>query len=204
VGNASVRLPDNAISASEILDEPGLAQRLRPGDIDLTGTFSMADVVVCSISIPAAGFIVVEANGQARFEGTNVNSPNFFDYQIDENSGGDLDSNFSQRIGFAAPPTISNVWMPLSIRRSYFKASAGQYVFRLEATSQSNSGSQFIWNPLITATYFPVAYGSVISASSSSDASIPTGARPIEIQGDNEANPGPVRQTYEIDLSAPR
>lgn len=203
VGNASVGLPDDAVSSQEILDEPGLAQRALPGDFDLTFAPVMSDVVVCTLTIPAPGFILVEANGQARFEGTNVNAPNFFEYQIDETAGGGLDSNYYQRVGFAAPPTISNVWLPLAIRRSYYKAAPGQYVFRLEASTQSEEGTRFIWNPLITAMYIPRAYGAVVTPASISDPGVPANAKFIEIQGDNEANPGPARQTYEADLSVP-
>lgn len=204
LGDDAVQVPDDAISSAEILDEPGLAQGMHPGDFDLTGLLNLTDVVVCTLTTPAPGFIVVEAVGQSRFAGTNVNRPNYFDYQLDETSGGDLDSNFYQRIGFGASAAIANTWWPFSIRRTYYKPEAGTFVFRLEAADRSIEGTKSIWNSVITATYFPRAYGPVQSALSNSENGIPPGARAIMIQGDNESNPGPTRETYEFDLQTPK
>lgn len=203
-GDDAVQVPDDAISNGEILDEPGLAQGLRAGDVDVTSMLSVSDIVVCTLTIPAPGYIVVEANGQSRFAGTNVNDPNYFDFQIDETAGGLIDINHYQRVGFGASAAVANTWWPISIRRTYYKAAAGTYVFRLEAVNGNNQGTKSIWNPVITATYFPRAYGPIINAAAAGDPDIPASARALDVQGDNVANPGPTRQVFEYDLSEPK
>ena len=162
IGDPSIRLPDDAINALEVLDEPGIAQAHVNGDLVVPA--AMGDLVRVTINTPAAGYIVVEADGQHRLSGNGANA-NVADFQIDETMGGGLDGDHYFASGYNAATPNGTTWHPLSIRRTYFKA-AGSYTFRLEGFVASNplGGTNNLWNATITATYYPTAYGSVIAA----------------------------------------
>lgn len=199
-GDASVALPSDAIAAPEVLDEPGIAQGRRAGDIALTGLTSMVDIVVCTLTIPAPGYIAVAANAQARFENTSVNDGNYIDYQIDETSGGSPEIDYSRRVGFASAPTISNVWWPFFALRTYYKADPGTYVFRLEGLDGSGEGDKWAWNPVITATYFPTSYGAVSTFVTAAEAIQFESVVTEDAYGDNEQADGAIRTVYRVDL----
>jgi len=84
-GNPSVTLPPDAVSASEVLDEPGIAQGKNVGTLSVTGT--MTDFTLVTITIPASGYVVVEANATHALDCDGVNA-NSAQLQIDETSGG--------------------------------------------------------------------------------------------------------------------
>ena len=161
-GDASVSLPTDAISSIEMLDEPGIAQGHSNGLENILTGGTMADIVTVSITIPSAGYIVVEADGQHGMAGNGVDR-NTADIQIDETPGGITDANHYFISGYN--PTSSQFsWNPVSVRRVYQKA-AGTYTFRLEARGNNPAGlSNYLWNPTITATFYPTAYGTVTTA----------------------------------------
>jgi hypothetical protein len=163
VGDASVVLPADAISAGEILDEPGIAQGKVNGSVSLSTVATMADIVTVTITTPAPGYIVVQASGQHRFDGDGVNS-NVGYFQIDETAGGAIDGNHYNVSGWFGGSVNVQSYHPMYITRTYFK-SAGTYTFRLEAYA-SNPGAltNYIYNPVITAIYTPTGYGAVTTA----------------------------------------
>lgn len=161
-GNASVILPGNAIAAGEILDEPGIAQGHAIGQINIPAGGTMTDLVTVSITTPAAGYIVIHANAQHGLGG-NGTSLNYASLQIDETAGGGTDANHYFASGFS-PTSNHFTWNPVSLMRTYNKP-AGTYTFRVEGAA-ANPGSldNYLWNPTITATFYPTAYGTVTTA----------------------------------------
>ena len=169
IADSKVQLPDSSISSPEIKDEPGIAQGiLNTGSVYVTGETSMIDIITTTITIPAPGYVVLETAGQGAFSGTT--SGNYIACQIDKTAGGSRDNNYYHYVGFSAPPNTSYIYLPISIRRTYYESSAGTYTYRLEALDQTLNCSKYIWNPVITATYFPTSYGTVSAIVTSTEA----------------------------------
>jgi hypothetical protein len=122
------------------------------------------------------------------------------EFQIDETAGGVADADHSFRVGFDAAPTISNSWWPVSTTRSYYKPTAGTYTFHFEALDGNLSGFKFMWNPIITATYYPTSYGSVASYVSASDIIDYPDAVSETVNGDNVQIVPVSRTAYRVDL----
>jgi hypothetical protein len=166
-GDASVQLPANAISAGEILDEPGIAQGHTSGQVNVPIGATMGDIVTVTLTTPAAGYIVVQADGQHGLGGSATSTQNSAYIQIDETAGGTADGSHYFSSGyFQGPAGAHNFfsWTPVSVHRTYYKA-AGTYTFRLEASGTQNEAAyNYFWNPTITATFYPTSYGTVTAA----------------------------------------
>jgi hypothetical protein len=157
-GDATVQLPTDAIDSGEILDEPGIAQGHVSGSMNL-GT-SMTDIVTATITIPSTGYIVVEADGQHNVAG-NGSTFNYASLQITETSGSGLDSDHYFVSGYGGVAPSGSNYHPVSIRRTYFK-NAGTYTFYFQGyKSQGASLFNYVFDPTITATYYPTSYGGV-------------------------------------------
>ena len=165
--DASVQLPDNAISAEEILDEPGIAEGLAHS-VTVTDATSMIDLVTVTIDIPAPGYVVLEASAEAVVYGT-IDS-NRMACQIDKTAGGTQDNFYYYYVGFATPPNTGEISLPVSMRRKYYETSAGSYTYRFEARDVTSNGNKYVWNPVITATYYPTSYAPMMAVVSASEA----------------------------------
>ncbi len=90
-GDNSVRLPTGAIDASEILDEPGIAQGHNGNQVSLANTSSggsMKDLTTVTITIPSDGYIILQGRVVIDLFGTAGDNSGFL--QIDETQGGGL------------------------------------------------------------------------------------------------------------------
>lgn len=116
----------------------------------------MQDLVSCTLTVDAPGYLVVRGRTLLWIEGATAN----YGYlQIDETAGGGLDTDYVE--GGANIDALQV--FPLSVERVYTKP-AGTYVFRLEARSAEFNTSGAItkmFNHQITATYYPKTYGTV-------------------------------------------
>lgn len=157
-GDASVVLPAGAISATEQFNEPGISFGTYYDFVSVHDTAAMTDIVTTTITIPAAGYIVVEVDSYVGLLSTT--SPNIVIYQIDETAGGARDSTHGV-VGMASPPNIQWMYYPVAKQRVYYKPSAGSYTFRFEAMSEFADGGQYFEGSTIRATYYPTSYGSV-------------------------------------------
>jgi len=197
-GDSSVILPDSAISADEVLDEPGIAQGiLKSGSVTVTDSTSMFDIVTVTINIPAAGYIVVEATAMAWLFGAAAE--NAMVCQIDETEGGQQDENYYYLVGLGDPsPDI--MYLPVTMRRTYFKDVAGSYQFRFEAKDATTGGGKRFSNPVITAIYFPTSYGPVNAFVSSAEASEFENAEAVTMNGQAHAGSASSESAYLVDL----
>jgi hypothetical protein len=166
-GDDAVRLPASSISAAEILDEPGIAQGHTNGQVNVPIGATMGDIATVTLTTPAAGYIVVQADGQHGMGGSATSTQNYAYFQIDETAGGAADGGHYFTSGyFGAPAGAHNffTWTPVSVHRTYYKV-AGTYTFRLEASGTQNEAAyNYFWNPTITATFYPTSYGTVTAA----------------------------------------
>ncbi len=153
------RLRNVPYSFRTAIDEPGIAQELSSTVIDVTGENSYITIISVTIDIPAPGYVVVEAIGNAVFH--NTTGPNSMFYTIDKGwtSG---TGNRSLYVGFQTDtPSLNMIYFPISSKRTYYETTAGSHTYRLAAHDISMVGTKFIYRPVITATYFPTSYGTV-------------------------------------------
>ncbi len=180
-GDNAVLLPDNSISSYEVRDEPGIAQGYEYGMAHPAfGTTTMSDIVTVSLTTPAWGYIVVEADAQHNIGGNETAIANYAVFQIDETAGGEIDPGHQFTSGYTSGDFGTHnfvAWAPVSIRRTYYKP-AGTYTFRLESYGyQTESVENFFLNPTITATYYPSSYGPVTTEVTAAEAAQFQGVR---------------------------
>ena len=167
-GNDAVKFPDDALSAPELLDEPGIAGTYRDATVELAQKSNdMMDLAVTAITTPADGYIMVRGGTTLIASGTNKRNQAYL--QIDENSGGGLLPAFYVVAGPGSvdydkdSPDIEH-YVPVSIDRIYFKP-AGTYEFRIEARAHAQNGDGSVTqmlNPRISALFIPTAYGALV------------------------------------------
>ena len=172
-GDFAVQLPTGSINAGEILDESGIALGHLAGvTVALNLGPAMLNVVSVTLVTPSAGYVVVRAHATHQLAGDGANR-NYSTLQISENVLGSPEAGQLTSSGYTtvAPATVQHV--PVSLERAYFK-SAGSYTFYLQAvTSAAGTFTSSLYNPMISATYFPTSYGAVTA---SADAKGPLGA----------------------------
>jgi hypothetical protein len=157
----------------------------------------MFDIVTVTINIPAAGYIVVEATAMAWLFGSAPGNAMYC--QIDEDQGGQPKENYYYFVGLVDPsPDI--MYLPVTMRRTYFKESAGSYEFRFEAKDATTDGGKRFSNPVITAMYFPTSYGTVSAFVSSAEASEFENAEPVIINSNAGADAEKSETAYLVDL----
>ena len=158
--NANFAAVEAAVTALENA-QPIVAHGRAAGSLNfVTATTEAEDIVTVSLTAPAAGVVVVQATAQAGLSGTT--NPNFMAFQIDTTEGGVLNGNGEHDflVGFEDPANTGTAYLPVAIQRA-FEVGAGTSTFRLEATNQSSDGSQYLWNPTITATWYPAAVADI-------------------------------------------
>lgn len=81
-----VQLPTDAIDDDETLDEPGISQNVNSNLLVLNSA-AMTDIVTTTITIPDAGYIVIEASTTLQIAGI-TEGHGWSLVQIDETAGG--------------------------------------------------------------------------------------------------------------------
>jgi hypothetical protein len=188
----TVDLPDSTIDADEIWNEAGIASTSSGVTHTLAST-SMQNLETVSLTIPAAGYIVVEAKCNGLTHGTTGRNQGLV--QIDESAGGSAIVPYFASFGLLGyvNGTIANSF-PIYVTRVYFKP-AGSYTFILEGAQQVNNGAGAVTRvaqTILTATYYPTSYGDVLGLVSATEASEFQTARAVATES-GEA-------MYEVDL----
>jgi hypothetical protein len=169
--NANFAAVEAAVSALEAqvaeaqAAQPVVAHAKVDGQISVNST-TMIDVAVVTIDAPAAGVVLVQYTAQAGFSGTT--SSNGMAFQIDTDAGGGTIATEYYYIRDFTPANTDPVWRPVAMQRA-FQVAAGTHTYRAEASAVSVDGTRLMWNPSITATWYPadsVALSSAISTSS--------------------------------------
>lgn len=161
-GDASVQLPNDAIDSQEMLDEPGVAAKYFNGFFFTSNTTLNQSVDSVTISVPAAGKIVVQSSGYMNFNHTNGTDENMAFNILNSPAGNILVSGISSFNIPASAPTSSTSRQPFANLRIFDAPSAGTYKFYLVLAefSASTPGGNNIGFPAIVATYYPTTYGS--------------------------------------------
>lgn len=162
-GDAAVQLPTNAISSGEMKDEPGLSNSEESSYFAFaSGSATTYTVDSVSISIPAAGYVIVEVGGYLNAFHTNGTTTQFY-VKSDKTAGTSAMSPGVHvvRIPSAWPSTGSvAVGCPIHSSRLYSETSSGakKYYLNIYYSSGVSTSSNFgYW--FIRATYYPTLYG---------------------------------------------
>ncbi len=162
--NANFTAVEAAVTALEAA-QPRVAHEKVDGQVDVDSA-TMVDVAVVSIDAPAAGVVLVQFTAQAGFGGTP--NTNGMALQIDTTAGGGR-INTEYYYVAQTPANTSPYWLPVATQRA-FEVGAGTHEFRAEAQAHGTlDGTRWMYNPSITATWYPadsVALSSAISTSS--------------------------------------
>jgi hypothetical protein len=192
-GDSAAILPDSSVTASELLDEPGIASSKNTQIMDLLyGT--MTDLAVLEIEIPADGFVVLYGKCYAVLSGTT--GANGAQVQIDEDEGGSALFPYYTRAGLSGYVNTNENYFPIYVTRVYYKE-AGTWQFRLEglATNPLPALAQ-TWDHILTAVYYPSSYGWVSTILPS-----PAGfSRALPIQLNDPRAPERSGTVYDVDL----
>jgi hypothetical protein len=162
--NSAVALPDNAVSAPETLDEPGIAAELGSNLVDFTSASpaGMIDLLTVSITTPADGYIFLQSSVYAWVEGPAGSNGLIF-IQIDDSAGGSKIVPYYRAAGVYDKTSSSSFHMT-PCDRVFFKP-AGTYTFRIEAEPQgiTSSTTVHVVHRSLTALFVPTSYGEVVA-----------------------------------------
>jgi len=178
-GDASTQLTPNAINATEILDEPGVAEtellffgQLSPASIDTIGT--------AVIDAPAPGYILAIATTQVSFHHTNgTPTAGIFGLAVDSPY---FPSNTDKQLWLSPNLPSGACNFPITVH-ALFPVSQGTHsVNFLGAISVAGNNIQ-VADTQITGVYIPTSYGSV-------SRNAPDASHPIN---STQADPTPTR-----------
>ncbi len=157
-GDASVMLPTSSISASEILDEPGIASATEGAGFVTIGT-ALTTIISRSITVPASGYVLAIASAQGQVGHTNGTS-NLIEFGV-SNTNTSLPAN--QDVAWALPSSAGTgtYAMPITVH-GLFEVTAGtsSYYFLANKASEEE-GSVYCLDIQLTLLYIPTRYGTV-------------------------------------------
>jgi hypothetical protein len=141
---------------------PGVASSAL-GTIFLAQGLSPAMTDIGSVSITVPGFGYVHVVGNATFGAGGTTGQNYIVYQIRSTPGGDYDGSIYQIGGKQSYGTTGSHYEAMYVDR-YFAVAPGTYTFYFQGLAWSANGagaSSLVFNPRLTAKYYPTAYGGV-------------------------------------------
>jgi hypothetical protein len=154
-GNSSVQLPVSAISASEILDEPGVASD-KEGIGGVALTTSYKTLLSRSIVCPASGYVLVLGTCQSQVSHTkDTDSEAIFGVSASSSS-----PPGNQDVGLRIDDAVeSGVFQyPVTVH-GLFEVSSGTKTFYFLA--KKSTGSWTAYDLQLTLLYLPTAHGTV-------------------------------------------
>ncbi|MFH1690880.1 MAG: hypothetical protein ABIE42_11715 [Candidatus Eisenbacteria bacterium] len=153
-GNQAVVLPASAVSASEILDEPGAAMNATTATYDLTGPIQ--SILSRTVIVPAPGYVLAIATLSPRAVHTNgIGSSAVFG--VSDNSTA---FPFGGLMRVQIPSTAGGgIWFTSLTVQGLFEVdtAGGAYTFHLLGDEENGSWTVFDRN--MTLVYLPTSYG---------------------------------------------
>jgi hypothetical protein len=206
-GDSSVNFPIDAVSAGEILDEPGIASNRAGIRVDLgaspaTAPVEMTTLISTTITVPAAGYLVVRGGGTLEASGTSKRNQAYM--QIDDTPGGGLIAPYFVIAGGGDfdQPAREHYWN-MNAERIFVATGAGQYEFYLEAQPHPDNDVDAvtgILNPQLTISYYPSSYGPISAPVASAEALRFDVATPVGLSRTGTAQSTDTETYYQVDL----
>ena len=159
-GDQSVEVPVDAINATEILNEPGVAEVSSPGSVLLTISAPVTDVInTVTINCPTDGYVFVIASAdlaQNHVQGTTSST----NLGVSHNptgipSNGDLTTTI-------ASINPSGVYRHAVTAHSVFQATQGANTFYFLGDTDSAGGFAQVSDIQLSTIFIPTAYGTVV------------------------------------------
>jgi len=171
-GDASVDLPASAISASEMLDEPGAASST--ANTSTVIGLTPAILLSSTITVPDDGYVLVLGSTQGQIEHTIGTSSTLNVGVSDDPSA--LPDN--QDLGWLIPTSSATGTYTLPITaHGLFEVSAGSNTFYLLGRSATASAPMFALDKQLSLIYIPTSYGTVtptLASGALADSDVPT------------------------------
>lgn len=156
-GNSSVVLPGNAISASETLDEAGVAAAHGPSVFNFAN--AIGTIASRSITVPAAGYVLAFASGQLNLD-HSAGSNTTVEIGISDNNVS-LPSNMDVAVGVPSSAG-SGFYFSGSAAQGVFEVTAGTHTFYFLGDMLAGNAASMNEGSL-TLLYVPTMYGTTTS-----------------------------------------
>ncbi len=165
VGDDTVRLRDDSLSAEERLDEPGVASQAL--NLSTVPGFGVTTLASRSLTVPADGYVLVMATSQITVSHGNETA-DWMSFGVSDQFD---QLPINQDVGLRIPDTApsANMTQPITVH-GLFSVSAGFHTFYL-LVDRFSGGSVLSFDTRLTLTYLPSAYGVVSSTNLASEAS---------------------------------
>lgn len=181
VGNDSLQVSTDAISSAEMFNEPGIANT-QGGFIAIPT--SMTSLLSRSITVPAAGFVVVLFNGDASATHVSGSGSGLVEWVIDDVSGGFGSGNDDMLWLIPSGSTSGLYDFSVASHAVFAVPSAGTYTYHVNMSRSSNLTSSNLFDGQMTLMYFPTAYGTTVpSLTGPTMRGTPTGNSGMAIRG---------------------
>jgi hypothetical protein len=162
-GDSAVVLPSDAVSATEQLNEPGLASNEANATSELVLPTAVTTIVSRTINCPTSGYVLVLANCEIEL---NTSGTTLYATVGVSNTFNSLPNN--QDLSFYLPNgATSGLYLTPHAASGVFPVSAGSHTFYLNG-SASTSGLASVWDAQLNVIFFPTAYGTVVDTGSKS------------------------------------
>jgi hypothetical protein len=180
-GDDAVQLTGNAVSSAEMLNEPGVAN-VQGGFIAIPT--SMTSMLSRSITVPAAGFVVVLFNGDASASHVSGSGSGIVEWIIDDVAGG-FGSGDDDMLWLIPSSSTSGLYdFSVASHAVFSVPSAGTYTYHVNMSRSANLTSSNLFDGQLTLMYFPTAYGTTDpSLTGPSMRGTPTGNTGMAIRG---------------------
>ena len=155
-GNSAVQLTTDAVSSTEMFNEPGIAN-VQGGFIAIPT--SLTSMLSRSITVPASGFVVVLFNGDASANHVSGSGSGLVEWIIDDVAGG-FGSGEDDMLWLIPSNSTSGLYdFSVASHAVFSVPSAGTYTYHVNMSRSSNLTSSNLFDGQLTLMYFPTAYG---------------------------------------------
>ena len=158
-GDSSVQLPADAINASEMLNEPGVAFRARSGGATLTPNAATIDIIdQRTINCPSSGYVLVIASAEADISHVNFSTTNA-NFGV-SNTSGSLPGGQDVELLLGSTLPGGSYDFPITVH-SVFSVNAGNNTFYFLGDQNSSTGVFDMNDVALSCIFIPTAYGTI-------------------------------------------
>ncbi len=156
-GNSSVSLPTDAVSSTEMFNEPGAASYTEGGGAGMVIGTSITVIGSRSITVPASGYVLVIAGGQATMNHVN-GTDSYCAFGVSDNNTA-FPENQDVMVGLNDTAPSGYHHMGTTVHGLFGVAGAGTYTYYF--LGDETSGDFRLYDAQLTLLYIPTSYGTV-------------------------------------------